>query len=171
MKQENYSTISGTFRIIGEHIILKIIPLIVALMACHSTFAQQSSAHRQKCNLETVSNLHIHKDSLTDKLIMDFLYSIDKSCKNDAEWSEASNGALFWLADVDTKRFIQLMVQHKKELDTKQIIAEFKQPIAAGTDLAGTYKKIAALGNQDELVYSILYSIRSAATTSGVKIY
>ena len=79
-------------------------------------YSQKIVDNSTKCDLETIKNLRIHKDSLTDKLMTDFLISIDKSCQNNVEWSEASNWTLFRLADFETKRFINLLKTNQNEL-------------------------------------------------------
>ena len=124
----------------------------------------------QKCDIETIKNLRIHKDSLTNNLITDFLFSIDKTCSNNVEWSEASNWTLFWLADIDTERFIHLIKTNQDKIDTQFVIAEFKQPINDGIDLVGIHKKIGGLNDNSVLVIKILDSIKAAAKGLGIEI-
>lgn len=127
-------------------------------------------AFGQKCDIETIKNLRIHKDSLTNNLITDFLFSIDRTCSNNVEWSEASNWTLFWLADIETERFIKLLKSNQQKFDTQLIISEFKQPINDRIDLVRIYNKIFNLNDKDDLTLKILDSIKLAAKKSGIEI-
>jgi hypothetical protein len=155
-------------------IIIKIkyrtILIFLTLIINSNIYSQKVVDNITKCDLETIKNLRIHKDSLTDKLMTDFLFSIDNSCKNNVEWSEASNWTLFWLADIETKRFIDLLKSNQNELDIQLIVEEFKQPVNDGIDLIGIYKKIEKLNDKSELVIKILDSIKSAAKGLGLEI-
>ena len=124
----------------------------------------------QKCNIETIKSLRINKDSLTDDLIFNFLVSIDESCQNNVEWSEASNWTLFWLADIETKRFIKQLKLNQEKIDIQLIIEEFKQPINDEINLVGIHAKITDLNDNDEIVLKILDSIKLAAEGLGLKI-
>jgi hypothetical protein len=143
--------------------IFKAMTIVLGLIISICCYSQQITESDSKCNLETIKNLRIHKDSLTDKLITDFLFSIDKSCQNDVEWSEASNWTLFWLADIETKRFIKILKSNKDKIDTALIISTFKQPIDDEIDLLEIYNKIFNLTDKDEFVLEILNSIKLAA--------
>lgn len=149
--------------------ILKISPIVFGLIISLNIYCQEN-IDNSKCNLETIKNLRIHKDSLTDKLIIDFLFSIDKTCHNNVEWSEASNWTLYWLADIEPQRFIRLLKTNRDEIDVQLILDEFKQPINDGIDLVGIHKKIADLSDNDEIVTKILDSIKSAAKGLGIEI-
>ena len=144
--------------------------IFLTLIINSNIYSQKVVDNITKCDLETIKNLRIHKDSLTDKLMTDFLFSIDNSCKNNVEWSEASNWTLFWLADIETKRFIDLLKSNQNELNIQLIVEEFKQPVNDGIDLIGIYKKIEKLNDKSELVIKILDSIKSAAKGLGLEI-
>ncbi len=144
--------------------------MFLALIFNCNIYCQKGTDNITKCDLETIKNLRIHKDSLTDKLMTDFLFSIDKSCQNNVEWSEASNWTLFWIADIETEKFIDLLKTNQNELDIPLIINEFKQPVNDGIDLIGIYKKIEKLNDNSELVIKILDSIKSAAKGLGLEI-
>ena len=124
----------------------------------------------QKCNIETIKNLRLNKDNLTDSLMLSFLTSIDETCKNNVEWTEASNWTLYWLADVETKSFIDLLKSNKSTIDIPLIIDEFKQPVNDAIDLIGIYKKLTDLNDKDEIVINILNSIKSAANGLDIEI-
>lgn len=148
----------------------KTLTIVLVLIISFNIFSQETSDNNVKCDLETIKNLRIHKDSITDNLIMDFIFSIDKSCNNNVEWSEASNWTLFWLADIETQRFIKLLKSNRAKIEIQLIIDEFKQPINDGIDLVGIYKKTADLNDNDEIVIEILDSIKSAAKGLGLEI-
>ncbi|WP_321320614.1 hypothetical protein [Labilibaculum sp.] len=149
--------------------ISKILSIVFGLIINLNIYCQEN-IDNSKCNLETIKNLRINKDSITDKLVMDFLFSMEKSCHNNVEWSEASNWTLYWLADIETQRFIKLLKSNRDKIDTQLIIDDFKQPVNDGIDLAGIHKKIADLNDNDEIVTKILDSIKSAAKGLGIDI-
>lgn len=142
--------------------ILKVLALAFGLTLSLNIYCQVT-VNDTKCDLETIKNLRIHKDSITDKLVMDFLFSMDKSCHNNVEWIEASNWTLYWLADIVTQRFIRLLKSNHDKIDIQFIIDEFKQPVDDGIDLIGIHKKIADLNDNDEIIKKILAAIKSAA--------
>jgi len=148
----------------------KAIFLFLILIVSFDIYCQQVTDGDSKCDMETIKNLRVNKDSLTDGLVTDFLLSIDNSCHNNVEWSEASNWTLFWLADIDAKRLIDLIKANRDKLDIPLIINEYKQPINDGIDLIGIYNKIERLNDKSELVIKILDSIKSAASGLGLEI-
>ncbi len=151
-------------------IIYRAILMFLTLILNCNVYSQKVTDNITKCDLETIKNLRIHKDSLTEKLMTDFLFSIDKSCQNNVEWSEASNWTLFWLAEIETEKFIDLLKTNLTELDIQLIINEFKQPVNDGIDLIGIYKKIEKLNDKSDLVIKLLDSIKSAAKGLGLDI-
>ncbi len=154
---------------IKTNIKYRMILIFLTLIINSNIYSQKVTDNCIKCDLKTIKNLRIHKDSLTDKLMADFLFSIDKSCQNNVEWSEASNWTLFWLADIETKRFIDLLKNNQNDLDIQLIIEEFKQPVNDGIDLKGIYEKIEKLNDKSELIIKILDSIKSAEKRLEIK--
>lgn len=123
----------------------------------------------EKCNINTVIELR-NGDSINDEKIVHFLYAIDKSCKNNVEWSELSNGTLFWLAENATDGFLEQVILNKEKLDVNQIVEEFNQPINDQIDLISIYRKIEKLKGKDEIVTRILESVECAANKMNLKI-
>jgi len=146
-----------------EYIEIKNIIIIFGLLFNMFAFGQNETNDTLKCNLEIIRELRINKDNISEKLIQNFLLSIDESCKNNAEFSQASNWTLFWLADIKTESFLETLKKNQDKLAMDWIVYQFRQPINDGIDLEGIYKKIQSLNYNDKFVLQILDSIKSAA--------
>ena len=141
--------------------------LLVFLLFSSLCLGQQQNngelnSRGDKCNFETIDNLRAQKDEVSAKLILDFLLAMESSCCNNAEWSEASNETLFWLADTHTKNFIDCLKANKNKLDMVLIVSEFKQPIHDGLDLKGIYARLKKLNDNDKVAVDILNSLMFA---------
>lgn len=112
-----------------------------------------------KCNFTTIDNLKANQNSLSSGLILEFLIAMDSSCRNNAEWSEASNETLFWLAGNHTRIFIQCLKINQSKIDIGILLEEFKQPIHDNIDLKGIYSKLQSLNDNDKIVKDILASL------------
>jgi hypothetical protein len=123
-----------------------------------------------KCDIESINQLKISRDSITDKMILRFVTSVGKDCLNNAEFSETSNWTLFWLADIKTKDFLRLLNDNKNNLEIDFIIKEFESPINDGIDLASIYYKIKQIDDKSEISLRLLKSLEIASNKSGLKI-
>jgi len=116
-----------------------------------------------KCDIQTIIDIRNQSDNLTEQIIQAFLFSFDKSCMSNVEWSEASNWTLFWLADEKTDTLIRLFKEYENELDIPLFLLEFEQPVSDDIDLKNIYLKIKGLNDDSELTGNILKSIKTAA--------
>lgn len=122
-----------------------------------------------KCNFKTIEDLKANQSSLPSGLILEFLMAMDSLCRNNAEWSEASNETLFWLADIHTKNFIDCLKVNQSKINIGLILEEFKQPIHDNIDLKGIYSKLQGLNDNDKIVKDILTSLKLAQNSLKAK--
>jgi hypothetical protein len=134
------------------------------------TFGQESNDKSLKCNSLTIENLRLNTENITDSLVLDFLLSLDVTCKNHVEFSEVSNETLFWLANIETTRLFRVINTKSELLDINFIILEFRRPVHDGIDLETIYKKIHSLKQETYPTIQILDSIKSAAKGLGINI-
>ena len=145
---------------------IKYIILTIGLLINLVAFGQIETNENFKCNIETIKELRINKDNISEKLIHNFLLSMDESCKNNVEFSQAANGTLFWLADIETKLFLETLKENQDDFAMNWIIFQFRQPISDRIDLEAIYKKIQALNYSYR---QILVSIKEAGKGLGIE--
>jgi hypothetical protein len=151
--------------------IMRIVASAVFLMVLIlSGICQDNKTKDSKCDIESITQLKINKDSITDIMILRFVKSVGKDCINNAEFSEASNCTLFWLADIKTKDFIRLLNDNKNNIEIDFIVKEFESPINDGIDLISIYNKIKQLNDKTEISLRLLKSIETASKKSGLMI-
>lgn len=148
---------------------IKYIILTIGLLINLLAFGQNHTDDILKCNIETIKELRINKDNISEKLIHNFLLSFDESCKNHVEYSQAANWTLFWLADIETKLFLETLKENQDDFAMNWIIFQFRQPIHDGIDLEAIYKKIQSLNYDDKFVRQILVSIKEAGKGLGIE--
>lgn len=89
----------------------------------------------EKCKVEYVKDLKLNlKAGITDTtLVLLFLCTIDKKCKNHVEFSQFSNAVLFLLLEKEPELTIDLLSKYEFQLDyLREMIS---QPINDGIDL------------------------------------
>jgi hypothetical protein len=143
--------------------------VFIMIITLHG-ICQGNKTEDRKCDIESINQLKINRDSITDKMILRFVTSIGKDCLNNAEFSETSNWTLFWLADLKTKDFVRLLNDNKNNLEINFIIKEFESPINEGIDVVSIYNKIKQIDNKSEISLRLLKSLEIASNKSGLKI-
>jgi hypothetical protein len=97
-----------------------------------------TKGHCKKCEINQIFSEHM--DSLTFQMIEEFLYTFNDSCKNNVEFSEWRNGALFKVINSAPTLFFSVIV--KSHLDNRLLLNEIESPIDDLIDLQATYDKL-----------------------------
>ena len=121
-----------------------------------------------KCDLEKVRIANQHLDSLTTKILFDFLSTFDNSCKNNVEYSEFSNETLFAVLEKAPDLLFQVL--SSEEIDDRIIIKEIGNPINDLIDLQNIYNKTRRATAKPELKTKYLNALISAAEKNGQKL-
>lgn len=118
-----------------------------------------------KCDIGTIVQISTHRDSLTYELIRDFLCSIDQTCKNDAEYSAASNGTIFDLIDIATSSFFHVL--EFEDVEVKLILKELENPIHEIIDLQMCYDRVEQMNINQKYRSEVLKAIEIGAIRGG----
>jgi len=121
----------------------------------------------EKCNIEKVKVVNEQIDNLTFQIISEFLCTFDKSCNNNAEYSEWSNETLFKVLRKDPLIFFQVIA--KDEVDKKILLEQIENPIS-DFDIQIIYDKIKETKVRRDLKKDYLNALIKAAIKGGQKI-
>jgi hypothetical protein len=121
-----------------------------------------------KCDIDKVKAVQASIDSLTFKIVKDFLCTFDSTCINDAEYSESSNGTLFTILEYNPTLFFQVISEEK--LDNELFLKVIKNPIHDLIDLQKVYNKIKLAKMSQNLKYNYLEAVEEVASKIKLKI-
>ena len=121
-----------------------------------------------KCNIQKIKNVHENLNNLTYKIVLEFLYSFDKSCKNNVEYSEWSNEMLFKLIENSTDLYFEVLNGLKAENQTL-LLNEIENPNSE-INFQKIYNKIKLSKTKTEFKNQYLNNLRKGAEKSGLKI-
>jgi len=122
----------------------------------------------EKCDIEKVKTINDNLDNLTFKMIDEFLYTFDKSCEKNVEFSEWSNEMLFKILNKSTELYFKVLTKVKIE-NTEIILEQIKNPIAE-IDYQKIYDNIKKVDTQEKLKKEYLRIIKIAAEKGGITI-
>ncbi len=120
-----------------------------------------------KCSIEYVKVVNTEINALTLDLVKDFLCTFDKSCDNNAEFSEWSTETLFLVIQKYPKLFIDAVSD--KRLDIPCILKALENPLY-DMDLQGTYDSLNAINSDEKKKELYLSAIYKGAQKSGQKL-
>ena len=69
--------------------------VLFSILTLFTFLTASADKNCKSCDIEKVKIVNDHLDSLTFQIVKDFLCTFDKSCINNAEYSEWSNETLF----------------------------------------------------------------------------
>jgi len=101
-------------------------------------------------------------------MIDEFLYTFDKSCEKNVEFSEWSNEMLFKILNKSTELYFKVLTKVKIE-NAEIILEEIKSPIAE-IDYQKIYDNIKKVDTQEKLKKEYLRVINIAAEKGGITI-
>ena len=138
---------------------------ILTLLTFTTVFAENNCV---KCDLDKVKIVNEHIDSLTFKMVSDFLCTFDDSCINNVEYSEWSNETLFKVINKAPTLFFKVI--EKGQVDNNLLLKEIESPINDLIDLQGTYDKLNSTTVSPDIKSKYLNAVIKAAEKSGENI-
>ncbi|MFB6344051.1 hypothetical protein ACE1ET_20200 [Saccharicrinis sp. FJH62] len=113
---------------------VKLIILTLSLFSfnCFSQIDKVSIRQKEdtlKCNFNILRQLRDNIENLDSSMISVFLMTIDKSCFNNVEFSEASNYWLFKTVETNPELFVKTYSNISDKIDTAFILFELRNPI------------------------------------------
>ncbi|MCK3684228.1 hypothetical protein [Maribellus sp. YY47] len=90
-------------------------------------------------------------ENCNDELIVKFLQSFGRECKNNVEYSEFSNEVLFKLLQSQPEQFSKVLTKHKDSIDFDYLIQEIENPLLDLVDLENIQERVVKSINDKEL--------------------
>ena len=132
--------------------------LTVTILLTGNLFGQEI----KKCDIGVLGQINVDKDNLNEKDIKDFLFTFDKTCNTNIEYSEFSNELLFMVLDKHTQTMVTVMEKEKKNLETEYILYEISSPINDSFDLKNLITKVDHVKVAGKLKGQIIEKLKEA---------
>lgn len=109
-------------------------------------------------------------DNLSEDLVLRFLQTFGKECKNNAEFSEFSNDILFKVIQQNAEMFCNTLESNEKQIELNEIIENLKNPINDSIDLELSINNIANTKVKPETKSKLIIAINSGNWNESKKI-
>ena len=133
-----------------------------------NSIAQSKSI--SKCDISIVLETSDGMENLSEDLVLRFLQTFGKECKNNAEFSEFSNEILFKVIQQNAAMFCNTLKNNEKQIELTEIIEKLKNPINDSIDLELTINKIADSKVEPETKSKLIIAINSGNWNESKKI-
>jgi hypothetical protein len=114
--------------------------------------------------------LYIHRQNISEDLMLRFLRTFGPECKNNVEFSEFSNETLFNAIQNEPGPFCKILENDQNLVDLETILAELKSPLHDLIDLELTIIEIADTKASATLKSQLILAINSANWDESKKI-
>jgi hypothetical protein len=114
-----------------------------------------------KCDVTAASNV-LWVEKCSNQIIRMFIKTIDTSCRNNAEFSEISNEALFKLLANNTDETLLVLSEIKDSTLLQFIAREIADPINDGIDVGKVVNNLSKLKSKYPIANMLLDSAKSA---------
>jgi hypothetical protein len=118
-----------------------ILLIFLTFMSYNNSFGQESDS--LKCNISIVREAYQNIENISDELMLKFLETFGKDCKNNVEFSEFSNETLFKVIQKNPEVFSEILEKNLNQIDFEEIIFNLRNPLHDLIDLDLTINKIA----------------------------
>lgn len=144
---------------------------ILTLTFCLFFFSSNSqNKDLIKCNTSIILETTEKIDSVSENLMLRFLKTFGKDCRNNVEFSEFSNEILFKVIQQQPELFCEVLEDNKNQIEFEEIILELKSPINDLIDLNLTINRIANTKTESSLENKLILSINSGNWDESKKI-
>lgn len=113
-----------------------------------------------KCRFDPV--MAANADRLNYKMVSLFLCSMDRSCKDNVELSEATNETLFKVLNSHPEWVLQVLAEDEENISVDFILEELKRPINDRIDLTRLYSTVQAVNTDAESKSRVLAALSEA---------
>jgi hypothetical protein len=133
-----------------------------------STNGQEHNS--EKCDISVIVEMNETNDNITEDLMLSFLKTFGEECKNNTEFIEFSNEALFKIIQNEPELFCKVLENHMNQIEIEIIISDLKSPLHDLIDLDLTINKIADTKINSSLKSQMILAINSANWDESKKI-
>ncbi len=135
-----------------------------------NVISQNNEQTLLKCNTKIILEAYENIDNISEDLMLRFLTTFGKECKNNVEFGEFSNETLFKVIQNEAELFCKVIEANKEKLDTDIIISELESPLHDLIDLELTINEIADTKTNYSLKSKMILAINSANWDESKKI-
>lgn len=128
-----------------------LLPIILLLSLSHSK--------ELKCSVDAVSKVESSKDSISNRIIDEFLISFNASCTNNVEYTQYSNEVLFNLVAKFPTQFTEVIIKNKSKYEIGTILENFANPIHDGVAFKKIYNNLKEIKTPDKLILRIMAAV------------
>jgi hypothetical protein len=114
-----------------------------------------------KCNITIVVEAFQNKDQVSDELMLRFLKTFGKDCKNNVEFSQFSNEMLYKVIQKNPEIFAKTLKNNLNQIDFDEIIFNLKNPLHDLIDLDLTINRIAETQVDKSIKDKLIIAINS----------
>jgi hypothetical protein len=144
---------------------------ILTFVFCLFFFNSIAQSNRiSKCDISIVLETSDGMDNLSEDLVLRFLQTFGKECKNNAEFSEFSNDILFKVIQQNAEMFCNTLESNEKQIELNEIIENLKNPINDSIDLELSINNIANTKVKPETKSKLIIAINSGNWNESKKI-
>lgn len=115
----------------------------------------------KKCDSEILQITEQHINNLSYTEITNFLCSLNESCVNNVEFSEASNELLFRVFFNEPKLSLKSLSDNR-DVSLNFILKQLSEPVNDGIDLKGLHSKMSRVKGYGRLKEKIMHSLQEA---------
>jgi hypothetical protein len=136
--------------------------LIFILLECSPPKKLSQVAVCKKCDLTIAALVSESANNLNYQQVNEFLCAFDNLCENNAEFSEASNEALFQ-ALLNKPELVLRSLTENATLSKEFILLQLSRPVNDRIDLKSIQAKVSAIGNYADAKGQVLKSLKEAS--------
>ncbi|MBE0663994.1 MAG: hypothetical protein IH597_16175 [Bacteroidales bacterium] len=134
-----------------------------------NSYGQQTDS--LKCNISIVLDASESGDKISENLLLKFLETFGLDCRNNAEFSEFSNGTLYKVIQINPQKFIKILNDNLSKVDFNEILFNLENPVNDLIDLDLTINKIADVKIDKSIKGKLIIAINSGNWDESKKIH
>jgi hypothetical protein len=128
-------------------------------MSYNISFGQESDS--LKCNISIVGEAYDNFDKVSESLMLKFLKTFGKDCRNNAEFSEFSNETLYKVIQGNPEIFAKTLENNLNQVDFNEILFNLENPVNDLINLDLTINKIADTKIENSIKDKLIIAISS----------
>jgi len=137
--------------------------VLYCLLVLNCTSCSGFTKSKMDCDIQIVVYVHKNIKTVTSLDIQKLLASLNKKCKDNAEFSEFSNEVLFELMVERTEDVLKIIDNTKHKLDREYLYNNLADPVK-DFDLQGIMNKVKVVNCSDAIKKRVIDSLKIAAS-------
>lgn len=142
--------------------------LIIQILFLTGIDTGPKSIDCKKCDIDRIRILNANLEQLDYEMVVEFLCTLDPTCRTNAEYSEWSNEMIFLLLESSPGPFLQALQDDRLDV-LNEVLDKIKSPVME-FDYQEIYNKVENLVQQEPVKNKVLKALEIAAGKAGLKI-